>query len=196
MSRTKKKGLDMPKRTALEEELQRERYKSRYWQVLRNTVFTLVTVAAVAVLVATLLLPVLEIYGASMTPALKEGDIVVSIKSKAFDYGDIVAFYYNNKILCKRVIGKAGDIIDIDEDGNVTRNGKELKEEYLSEKALGDCNIELPYQVPEKRFFVMGDHRLTSIDSRNTALGCVAEEQLVGRIVFRVWPFKEMGKLD
>lgn len=195
MSKRGKKPLDMPSRADLENELHREKYKKRYWQVLRNTVFTLITVAAVAVLVATLLLPVLQIYGTSMSPSLKEGDIVVSIKASSFKQGDIVAFYYNNKILCKRIIGKPGDVINIDEEGNVTVNGELLDEPYLLEKAFGDCNIELPYQVPENRYFVMGDHRSTSVDSRNTALGCVSEEQVVGKIVFRVWPFDSFGNL-
>ncbi len=196
MSKRGKKKLDMPSRTDLEKELHRERYKKRYWQVLRNTIFSLITVAAVAVLIATLLLPVLEIYGTSMAPSLKEGDIVVSVKATDFKQGDIIAFYYNNKILCKRVIGKPGDVINIDKKGNVTVNEKLLDEPYLTEKAFGDCNIELPFQVPENRLFVMGDHRSTSVDSRNTALGCVADEQVVGKIVFRVWPFKSFGKME
>ncbi len=195
MSKRGKKTLEMPSRADLENELHREKYKKRYWQVLRNTIFTLITVAAVAVLVATLLLPVLEIYGTSMSPSLKEGDIVVSVKSADFKHGDIIAFYYNNKILCKRIIGKPGDVINIDEEGNVTVNEQLLDEPYLTEKAFGDCNIELPFQVPEKRYFVMGDHRSTSVDSRNTALGCVSEEQVVGKIVFRVWPFNSFGKM-
>lgn len=192
----RKKPLEMPSRADLENELHREKYKRRYRQVLRNTVFTLITVAAVAVLVATLFLPVLQIYGTSMTPSLNEGDIVLSVKASHFKRGDIVAFYYNNKILCKRVIGMPGDTINIDEDGNVTVNGKPLDEPYLSEKALGDCNIELPFQVPENRYFVMGDQRAASADSRNTALGCVSEEQVVGRIVFRVWPLNSFGDLN
>lgn len=195
MSKRGKKKLEMPSCADLENELYREKYKKRYWQVLRNTVFTLITVAAVAVLVATLLLPVLEIYGSSMSPSLQEGDIVVSVKASDFNQGDIIAFYYNNKILCKRIIGKPGDVINIDEDGNVTVNETSLDEPYLTSKAFGDCNIELPYEVPEKRYFVMGDHRSVSVDSRNTALGCVSEEQIVGRIVFRVWPFSSFGKL-
>lgn len=185
----------MPGSAQIEEELARTRYNTRYRGVLRSTVFTLITVAAIAVLVATLFLPVLQIYGSSMTPSLQEGEIVVSIKGSQFEQGDVVAFYYNNKILVKRVIATAGDWVNIDEDGTVYVNGEQIHEPYLSEKAYGDTNIELPYQVPDERVFVMGDHRATSVDSRNTAVGCVAEEQVVGKIVFRVWPFDRFGEI-
>ena len=184
---------DFPSVSQLEEELKRVRYRSRYNSVLRSTIFILITVAAIAVLVATLFLPVLQIYGSSMTPSLSEGDIVVSVKGFDFKQGDIVSFYYNNKILVKRVIAFAGDWVDIDEVGNVYVNGVPLDEPYLTEKAFGECDIELPYQVPDGRVFVCGDHRSTSIDSRSSAIGCVSEEQVVGRIVFRVWPFGSMG---
>ena len=186
---------EYPTVAQLEHELKRVRYQSRYGRVLRSTVFSLVVVAAVAVLVAVLLLPVLQIYGHSMTPTLEDGDIVVSIKGSDFEPGDVIAFYYNNKILVKRVIAGPGDWVDIDKDGNVTVNGQALEELYLQEKALGDCNIKLPYQVPDSRLFVMGDHRSVSVDSRNTAVGCVAQEQIVGRLVFRIWPLSGMGAL-
>ena len=141
-----------------------------------------------AVLVATLWLPVLQIYGSSMTPTLEEGDIVVSIKSKTYETGDIVEFYYNNKILIKRVIAGSGDWVDLDEDGTVYVNGEKLDEPYVKDKAFGECDLELPYQVPESRIFVMGDHRSVSVDSRSKAVGCVAEEQIVGKLVCRIWP--------
>lgn len=189
----KKKVCEIPTLGELESELRRERYKHTYFAVFRSTVYTLITVAAVAVLVAVLLLPVLQIYGTSMTPTLEEGNIVVSVKGSTFETGDVVAFYYNNRILVKRVIGHPGDWIDIDDDGTVYVNGEQIDEPYVSEKALGECDIELPYQVPESRIFVMGDHRSSSVDSRSTAVGCVAEEYLVGRIVFRVWPLTELG---
>lgn len=179
----------------LEQELKRENYRRRYNRVLRSTIYTLVTVAAVAVLVATLFLPVLRIYGTSMTPTMTDGDIVVSVKQGSFERGDIIAFWFNNKILVKRVIALPGEWVDIDEDGNVSVNGEPLDEPYLTEKALGECDIELPYQVPDGRIFVMGDHRSTSSDSRNSAVGCVAEEQIVGKLVFRVWPFENFGSL-
>ena len=180
----------------LEQELKRETYRRRYNRVLRSTSYTLLTVAAAAGLVATLFLPVLRIYGTSMTPTMTDGDIVVSVKGGSFARGDVIAFWFNNKILVKRVIAQPGEWVDIDEAGNVSINGEPLDEPYLSEKALGECDIELPYQVPDGRLFVMGDHRSTSSDSRSSAVGCVAEEQIVGKLVFRVWPLGGFGPLE
>ena len=188
--------LDMPSSEQVEAELNRVKYRRRYHRVLRSTVYILVTVAAAAILAATLWLPVLQIYGNSMTPTLKDGEILYTVKSSDLKVGDIVAFYYNNKILVKRMICSAGDWIDIDEDGTVYVNDKELEEPYLVEKALGDCNIELPYQVPDGKIFVMGDRRSTSVDSRNTAVGCVAREQIFGKIIFRIWPLKRLGAVE
>lgn len=185
----------LPELNELKAELQREHYKLRYRSVLRSTIYTLIVVAAVAVLVATIWMPVLQIYGSSMSPTLGEGNIVVSVKGSDFEQGDLVAFYLGNKILVKRCIAGPGQWVDIDEDGTVYVDGEALDEPYLTEKSLGDCNIELPYQVPDNRYFCMGDHRSTSVDSRNTAVGCVAEEQIVGRIVFRVWPLPDFGTL-
>ena len=185
-----------PTSQQLEAELARERYKRRYKRVLRSTIYTLITVAAVAVLVATLWLPVLQIYGSSMTPTLQDGDILLSAKTSDMKPGDIVAFYYNNKILVKRVICGSGDWVNIREDGTVLVNDTVLQEPYLTEKALGECDISLPYQVPDGKIFVMGDHRSTSVDSRSTAVGCVAQEQIVGKIVFRVWPLNQFGPPD
>ena len=193
----RKKTLgEMPSAEQLEAELKREKYKRRYHSVLRSTIYTLITVAAIAVLVATLWLPVLQIYGSSMTPTLQDGEIIFSVKTADLEPGDIVAFYYNNKILVKRVICGPGDWVNIDEDGTVYVNEVRLKEPYLAEKALGDCNIELPYQVPDGKIFVMVDHRSTSVDSRNTAVGCVAQEQIVGKIIFRIWPLNRLGDVD
>lgn len=187
--------MKMPELEQLRAELRRERYKKRYKRVLRSTFYTLVVVAAVSVLVATLWMPVLQIYGSSMTPTLYEGDIVVSVKGSEFETGDLIAFYLGNKLLVKRCIAGPGDWVDITEEGDIYVNGEFLDEPYIEEKALGDCNIELPYQVPEDKWFLVGDHRATSSDSRNTAVGCVAEEQIVGRIVYRVWPLNNFGSL-
>ena len=153
----------------------------------------LVVVAAAAVLVATLWMPVLRIYGTSMSPTLTDGQIVVTLKGSKFEPGELVAFYYGNKLLIKRVIAGPADWVDLDESGSVFVNGDLLDEPYLTAKAFGETNIELPYQVPDGRYFVMGDNRATSVDSRTTALGCVADDQIVGRVVFRIWPFSSFG---
>lgn len=187
---------EIPSIDQLEQELKRVYNKKNKRTVFKRTIYTLATVAAVAVLVATLWLPVLEIYGNSMTPTLQDGEIVFSLKTSNLEVGDIVAFYYNNNILVKRVICGPADWIDIDEDGSVYVNGELLDEQYLSEKALGDCNIELPYQVPDGKVFVMGDHRSTSVDSRNTSVGCVSYDQIVGKIIFRIWPLSGIGRME
>ena len=183
----------IPSLEELKAELKRERYKYRYASVLKSTVSTLVVVAAFAILVATLWMPVLQIYGSSMTPTLEEGQIVVSLKGSDFEQGDLVAFYIGNKLLVKRVIAGPADVVDITPDGTVSVNGQILEEPYVMEKALGECDLEFPYQVPESRYFLMGDHRSTSVDSRSTTVGCVAMEQIVGKIVFCVWPFEAFG---
>lgn len=185
-----------PSLDQLEGQLKRERHRIRYRYALRTTVYTLLAVAAAAILVATLWLPVLHIYGASMTPTLQEGQLVVAVKGKALEPGDIVAFYYNNKILVKRVIAGPGDWVDLDKEGNVFVNGVALEEPYLEERAYGQCDIELPYQVPDSQYFVMGDHRSTSADSRTSAVGCISTDAVVGRLVFRVWPLGEMGPIS
>ena len=179
----------------LERELRRERHRRSYRSTLLSTVSALVIVAAVAVLVSMLALPVLQVVGESMTPLLHQGEIVIAPRGTAFQKGDVIAFYFNNKILVKRVIANAGEWVNIDADGNVFINDEPLEEPYITEKALGDCNIALPYQVPDGKIFVMGDHRSTSSDSRNTAVGCVAQEQIVGRVMLRVWPLSEFGAI-
>ena len=187
------KDYDVP---AMERELKRIRYKKNYRRTLRSTIGTLIVVAAIAVLIATLFLPVLQIYGTSMSPTLVEGDIVLSVKESNLRRGEIIAFYYNNKILVKRVIAHAGEWVNIDENGVVSIDGAKLPEPYLIDQALGDCDIILPYQVPEGKVFVMGDHRSVSVDSRSTSVGCVAEEQIVGRLVYRIWPLDKMGYIE
>lgn len=186
-------NTQFPSATEVEQELKREQYKRRYRRTLKSTLFALVTAAAAAVLVATLWLPVLQIFGSSMTPTLKEGQIVVSIKDNEMEPGDIVAFYYGNKVLIKRYIAGPGTWVDIQEDGTVLLDGEVLDEPYLTEKAFGICDLELPYQVPEGTYFLMGDQRDTSVDSRHSSVGCISADQIVGKIVYRVWPLEVFG---
>lgn len=196
-SRKRKRRPDLPTASQLEAELKYEQYRHRYSGVLRSTIYTLIVVAALSVLVATLFLPVLQIYGTSMTPTVTAGDIVVSIKGSDFKQGDLISFYYQNTVLVKRVIATSGDWVDMDESGNVYVNGELLDEPYLEDdaKAYGTVTIDLPYQVGEGRVFVMGDHRSTSIDSRTEEIGSVAEEYIIGKIIFRIWPLTEFGPL-
>jgi signal peptidase I len=182
-----------PSASVVERELKRVRYKKRYAKVLRSTMYTLIVVAALAVLVATLWTPVLQIYGSSMTPTLEEGQFVVSIKGLDFQRGDLVSFYIGNKLLVKRVIASPGQWVDIREDGTVYVDDVKLEEPYVDELTLGQCDIELPYQVPESCYFLMGDHRGSSVDSRSSSVGCVSKEQIMGKIVFCVWPMDRFG---
>ena len=192
----KSEVTDIPPLAVLEQQLKEEKKKRRFRRALRSVIATLITVAAAAVLVAQSLMPVLRIYGNSMNPTLSQGNVVVALKSSNFKTGDIVAFYWNNKILIKRAIAMPGDWVDIDEDGNVSVNGKVIDEPYLKDKALGQCDITLPYQVPDGGIFVMGDNRSVSVDSRSTTIGVVSDEQIVGKIVFRIWPLSEFGLLN
>lgn len=184
------KELKLPTTKELETELKKEVFKFRYKSLLKSTVYALLIVIAISVIAATLFFPVLQIYGTSMAPALIEDDIVVSIKKSNFETGDIIAFYYNNRILVKRVIATSSDWVNIDEDGTVFINDKLLDEPYVKEKYLGESDIEYPYQVPEGSYFVLGDQRETSIDSRTSEIGSIKEEDIIGKVVFKVWPIK------
>ncbi len=195
MSSMEKITRDLPTAKQLEFEMKRINYRKSYWKTLYNTVASLAVVAAIAVLIAMLLLPVLRVTGTSMTPTLQNDQLLICNKRSNFKSGDIVAFYLNNKILLKRVIGTAGDVIDIAEDGTVYVNGEKLDEPYVKELAFGECDIRLPYQVPDNRIFVMGDHRSVSIDSRSTSVGCIADEYIIGKVIFRIWPFDAFGSV-
>lgn len=191
MKEKKQTTADFPTLEILKQELNRERYRRRFRRILKSTVNSLIVVAAVAALIATLVLPVLQIAGTSMEPSLNDGDIVVLMKTDHLDTGDLCAFYYSNKILIKRIIAGPGDYLWINEDGTVYLNGSELIEPYISQKSLGECDIEFPYQVPENQYFMMGDHRETSIDSRSSVIGCIAEDQIIGRILCKIWPLNQ-----
>ena len=187
------KFAEIPTTAEVEAERERLAYRSRYTRVLRSTVYALLVVAAVAVLLATLFLPVLQVSGDSMNPTLQDRDIIVLVKTDQMKTGDLCGFYWQNKLLLKRVIGLPGDIIALDEDGVVTVNGEVLDEPYVDELALGECDIKFPYQVPENRYFVLGDHRATSIDSRSSVIGCVEKSQIVGKVFLRVWPLSSFS---
>ena len=196
MSKNSQQPLERPNLSQIEAEISRVKYKSGFGRAMRSTVYVLAVVAAVAVLISTLWMPVLQVTGMSMSPTLEDGQIIVCFKSNEFEAGEPIAFYYNNKILVKRIIASSGSWVDIDEAGNVYVDGMLLDEPYLTEKAYGECNIELPYQVPDGKVFVMGDDRAVSLDSRTTAVGCVSSEQLLGQVRFRIWPFEAIGPVQ
>ena len=184
-------NTSLPSAKLIAAELKRERNRRRFRQIIKNAVYALIVVAAVAVLITTLILPVLQIAGTSMEPTLNNGEIVVLIKTDKLQRGDLCGFSYSNKILIKRVIGLPGDVIIIDPQGGVWVNGELLEEPYISEPGLGECDIEFPYTVPEEAYFLMGDHRLTSIDSRSTVIGCIPKDQIIGKLFFKIWPLEK-----
>lgn len=183
----------MPSVEQLEKTLRAQKRAGNYSKALRSTLYSLLVVAAAAILIATMVMPILHVSGTSMTPVIGDGDIAAVIKGNNFERGDIIAFYYNNKVLVKRVIAFSGEWVDIDSQGNVYINRELLDEPYLTEKAVGNCDIDLPYQVPEGKLFVLGDHRSTSADSRSVIIGPVADEQILGKVFLRVWPLTKIG---
>ena len=196
MPKSKRKPVPMYDLEEIEEELIRLRNKKNWRNALRSTISTLIVVAAIAVLVAMLYMPVLRVSGTSMEPNLNDGDIIVGVKSGEFETGQVCCFYYNNRLLLKRVIANAGDMVEIDADGYVYVNGVMLDEPYVSDRSLGICDIEFPYQVPDGQLFVLGDHRETSVDSRSSVIGCVDVDEIVGKMFFRVWPLSDIGPVD
>lgn len=191
-----KEIMDLPTAEQLDHELKRLRYRNNFISTLKSTIASLIVIGSIAVLISTMVMPVLRVTGTSMTPTLQNNEVIVCSRISGYDKGDIIAFYYNNKVLLKRVIGVAGDVIDIADDGTVSVNGNQIEEPYVSELALGECDIELPYQVPDNRLFVMGDHRSVSIDSRSSSVGCIAVENVIGKAAFRVMPVSEFEKLN
>ena len=190
MKHTRKGIGSLPTKKQVETERKRYRRQKAYNKALSGTIYVLTIVAAVAVLIATLVLPVLQIEGTSMEPTLVNGDVVLLTKTTSFDRGELCGFSWNNKLLIKRVIGIPGDWIEIDTDGTVYLNGEKLDEPYAEQLSVGECDLEFPFQVPQEQYFVLGDMRESSIDSRNTLIGCVAKDQIVGKVFFRIWPFK------
>ena len=185
--------VHIPSHEEVVNERKRLKHKREYRRVVVSTVYALIVVAALAALLATMILPVLQVSGTSMEPTLEDDDIIVLMKTSHFKTGDLCGFYWQNKLLLKRVIGGPGDMIVIDENGNVSVNGVWIQEPYVEQKALGECDLTFPYQVPEDRYFVLGDHREISVDSRSSVIGCIDKEQIVGKVIFRIWPFSKIS---
>lgn len=195
-SKKGQKRVLIPDRESVVAERERLKYQARFKKVLLSTISILLVVAAAAALIATLYLPVLQVSGTSMEPTLHDGDVIVLMKTADFDTGDLVGLYYNGKIMLKRVIGGAGDYINIDANGDVYVNGVYVDEPYVTEKSLGDCDVSFPYQIPDNTYFVLGDHRSVSTDSRNSSIGCIRTEQIIGRIFLRIWPLKDIAYIN
>lgn len=181
--------------SVLEEEIKREKYKSKYTKILRSTIYALIIITSISALIGTLIMPVLEVNNTTMKPLLENNEIVLSLKTKKLKQGDIIAFYQGNKILIKRVVAVPGNYISIDEEGNVYVDGEVLNEPYVTNKQKGETNIEFPYQVPESEYFVLSDERDKTTDSRNEDIGLIKKDNVIGKVIFRVWPFKKLGAI-
>jgi signal peptidase I len=195
-SRNKSAITSLPSTQTLEKELEYEKDKKNRRSKIKNVIFTLITVFAIAAILSTMFMPVLRIYGTSMSPSLSGNDFVLAAKHSDFRRGDIIAFYYNNKVLVKRIVALSGEYVSIDKSGNLYINNEYVEEPYISKKALGECDIEFPYQVPEGKLFVLGDSRTTSIDSRSSTIGCVSQEQILGKVIFCIWPMSSFGIIN
>lgn len=194
MADENKRPVLIPSEEQVESELNRIRYRKRFIRTLFNTAAVLVVVAAAAVLVSTIFLPVIQVSGNSMSPTLNDGDILVTLNTESVTYGDLCCVSWQNKMLLKRVIGLAGDVITIGADGSVTVNDRVIDEPYVTEKALGQCDISFPYEVPADKIFILGDNRMLSADSRSSDIGSIGAEQIVGKVLFRIWPLRKQDQ--
>jgi len=190
-----KKPIELPTIEELEAEINRKKHKQNQHHLMRNAIYVLIVVAAVTSLISIFFVRALKTFGSSMTPTLEDGDIVAVYLTDEAEPGQLVAFYFNNKLIIKRVIALGGSVVDMDEAGNVFVNGSPLEEPYLAEKALGEVSVEFPFTVPDGQYFVLGDNRITSTDSRSGIIGCVDPDNMLGRVVFKVWPLEDFGKI-
>ena len=184
---------NIPTEQEIKTEIKRLEYREKYFRTLKSTFLTIISVIAAFFLISTLVLPVFRTYGDAMQPTLKEGQLVVTLRTTKVKSGDLICFYYNNKVLIKRVIAVGGDTVNIDWHGNVSVNDVKLDEPYITEKAFGECNVSLPFKVPLSKAFVMGDNRSASVDSRHTEVGCISQEQIIGKLILRIWPLGDIS---
>ena len=184
---------NIPTEQEIKTEIKRLEYREKYFRTLKSTFLTIISVIAAFFLISTLVLPVFRTYGDAMQPTLKEGQLVVTLRTTKVKSGDLICFYYNNKVLIKRVIAVGGDTVNIDWHGNVSVNYVKLDEPYITEKAFGECNVSLPFKVPLSKVFVMGDNRSASVDSRHTEVGCISQEQIIGKLILRIWPLGDIS---
>lgn len=182
----------------IKEDYKTRKNREKFFYELKKTIGFFLVIISVGIIISSFWVRVLTIYGTSMSPNLTAKDTVVAFKKDQYKSGDVIAFYYNNKVLVKRVIATSGDWVNISNNGNVIINDKEIKEKYLlkSSKSIGKTDIKLPYQVPENKIFVMGDHRSVSIDSRNKIIGSIGKEQIIGKIKFIIWPLSRFDILN
>ncbi len=159
------------------------------WKAALKIVLVVIITVSLLLNLFTFIMPVVKYYGSSMSPTLEDGQILIVSKVSEIGNGDIIAFYYNNKVLVRRVVATENQQISVDIFGTVTVDGEELVEPYIGNKTLGQCNLDFPYNVPSGSLFVLGDNREVAMDSRLEEIGTVTEDRLIGKIVFSINPF-------